>query len=213
MNRTLLVPVIAAAAAGAIALAGCSSSGSSGSAPASSNSTSMSTSTGSANQAAGKHNQADVTFATDMIPHHQQAVQMADMAATQATDAKVKSLAAAIKNAQDPEISTMTGWLKSWNAPVPTSSMSGMHMGGMHTGQGMMSDTDMANLSKATGAAFDRLWVTMMITHHEGAVAMAKTQLASGQYPSAKTLAQSIITSQNVEIQQMQTLLAQLPTS
>lgn len=208
MNRTLLAPVIAAAAA--ITLAGCSSSGSTGSAPTSSGSMSMPMSSGSTSQAAGQHNQADVTFATDMIPHHQQAVQMADMAATKATNAQVKSLAAAIKNAQDPEISSMTEWLTSWNAPVPTSSMSGMSMGRMNTGNGMMSDTEMANLTKTTGAAFDHLWVTMMITHHKGAVAMANTELATGQYPQAKALAQSISDSQAKEITSMRRILSRL---
>jgi uncharacterized protein (DUF305 family) len=82
-------------------------------------------------------------------------------------------------------------------------------MSGMSTG--MMSDADMASLDKATGATFDRMWVQMMISHHEGAVTMSKTELASGQYSGAETLAQSIIASQTAQISQLKNLEAQLP--
>ncbi len=86
----------------------------------------------SATPAVGAHNQADITFATEMIPHHRQAVQMADMALTQATNADVKTLAQAIKAAQDPEIVQMSGWLAGWQQPVPAASSSAMGgMGGM----------------------------------------------------------------------------------
>jgi uncharacterized protein (DUF305 family) len=166
----------------------------------------------SATPAVGAHNQADITFATEMIPHHRQAVQMADMALTQATKADVKTLAQAIKAAQDPEIVQMSGWLAGWQQPIPSSSTSGM--GGMdHTGTGMMSDADMTSLSKATGAAFDRMWVSMMIRHHQGAVSMATTEQSAGQNPDAKKLAQSIITSQTAQITQLTALLGKLPGS
>jgi uncharacterized protein (DUF305 family) len=158
---------------------------------------------------AGSHNSADVSFASDMIPHHSQALAMADMAISTASNPQVKALAVKIKAAQEPEIVTMTSWLKAWNQPVPSGSMSGMSgMGG--TGMGMMSDADMAALGKATGKAFDTMWVTMMIAHHEGAVSMSKTELASGQYAQAKTLAQSIISSQTAQIQQLKALEKQL---
>ena len=162
--------------------------------------------------ASGPHNQADFAFATDMIPHHTQAVQMSDMAATAATDTEVKTLAAAIKNAQDPEIAQMSGWLAGWGATVPTGSSMGMGTG-MGSGTGMMSDADMADLDKATGATFDRMWVTMMITHHQGAVAMAQTELADGENPDAQTLARSIVSSQAAQIAQLQTLLRTLPAA
>lgn len=78
---------------------------------------------------------------------------------------------------------------------------------------GMMSDADMAGLDKASGAAFDRMWVQMMTTHHQGALTMAHTELAGGQNPEAKALAQSIITNQTQQIQQLKTLLSALPAS
>jgi uncharacterized protein (DUF305 family) len=208
MNYRIAAVAAAAATVTALSACGSSSSQTSSNAPMSSMSASA-----SGTVASGPHNSADVTFATDMIPHHSQAVEMADMAISKATNADVKALAVKIKAAQDPEIVTMTGWLKAWNQPVPSSSMSGMSgMSGMSSSDstGMMSDADMASLDKATGKAFDTMWVTMMITHHQGAVSMSKTELASGQYAAGKTLAQSIITSQTAQIAQLQTLKTQL---
>ncbi|MGI8867287.1 MAG: DUF305 domain-containing protein [Mycobacteriales bacterium] len=158
--------------------------------------------------AAGPHNTQDVSFATDMIPHHAQAVTMAEMALTKATDPNVKKLAASIKAAQAPEIASMSGWLSGWGKPVPSGSMP-MHHGGMSM-PGMMSDDDMASLNKATGAAFDKLWLTQMIRHHQGAIMMARTEHADGQNPDAKTLARSISASQSREISQMTHLLSTL---
>lgn len=183
-----------------------------------------STSTAPAPSAAGTHNAADVTFATDMIPHHAQAVVMAGMAASTATNTDIKTLAAAIKAAQGPEIATMSGWLAGWGQTVPTSGghdmsamggSTGSSMGGSTAGGstgGMMSDQEMAGLGNATGGAFDRMWLQMMTRHHQGAVSMARTQLAAGQNPAATSLAQSIIDGQTAEIATMTRLLATLPS-
>jgi len=146
------------------------------------------------------HNVADVAFATDMIPHHTQAVEMADMALKAAVDPEVKALAQAIKGAQDPEIKTMTGWLTDWKSPVPGAGMGHSMSGG---GMGMMSDADMAALGKATGAEFDKMWVEMMTRHHTGAIQMANTELKDGQFGDAKALAQQIVTSQTAEVTKM----------
>ena len=159
-------------------------------------------------------NSADVEFATMMIPHHAQAITMSDTALKQATNPDVKALASTIKAAQSPEIKLMSGWLTAWGAPVPGndggSDMSGMGGMGDQSG-GMMSADEMAALGKATGPAFDRLWLKMMIRHHQGAVAMAKTALAKGKNPDALKLARSIITGQSAEITQMNSILSQLP--
>lgn len=182
------------------ALTGCSSSGST--TPTTSQSTS------SSNNAAAPHNAADVAFATEMIPHHAQAVEMANSAPTRAASPAVKSLAVQIKNAQDPEIKTMSGWLRSWGKPVPSTSMGQMQMG-----TGMMSGSDMSALGKASGASYDRMWVTLMVRHHQGAITMATTERTNGSDPAAKELAGKIITAQKGEITRMQTLLKQLPAS
>lgn len=163
--------------------------------------------------ASGPHNQADVRFATDMIPHHSQAVAMAEMAATKATNSQVKMLAADIKAAQDPEMTQMAGWLTGWGQPVPGSWISGVDHNSMSSGMGMMSDGDMSTLDVASGAGFDRMWVEMMVQHHTGAVEMAKTELSGGQNTDAKTLAQSIVTSQTAQITQLQAVLSTLPTT
>ena len=209
MKRPLTA--IATAAAGLLVLAACSSTshtmspGSMSTMPMTATSSPAVTPEGGATPATGPHSQADVTFATDMIPHHRQAVQMADMALSQATNSDVTALAQAIKAAQDPEITQMSGWLTGWKQPVPSASTSSMAgMGGMdHTGTGMMSDADMTSLGNASGATFDRMWVTMMIQHHQGAITMAKTEQTTGQNPDAKALAQSIITNQSAQITQL----------
>lgn len=162
-------------------------------------------------QSAADRNRADVTFATGMIPHHGQAIAMADMAVKQANNSQVKRLAAEIKAAQGPEITTLSGWLKAWGAPVPSASMSAGHDMGGHGGMtGMMSAAEMQQLEAASGAAFDKLWLHMMIKHHQGAIEMAKTELATGQNQPAKALAQSISTSQAKEIATMQALVSSL---
>ncbi len=143
-----------------------------------------------------------------MIPHHGQAVIMGEMATSKATNPQVKSLAAAIKAAQGPEIATMRGWLAGWGQPVPPPTgghdMSGMGSAGM---TGMMTDQEMQQLSSAAGAAFDRMWLQMMIKQHQGAVTMSQAELANGQNGDATQLAQAIIDAQNKEIDTMTALL------
>lgn len=162
---------------------------------------------GNSASSSAAHNAADVAFATDMIPHHMQAVEMADMALAAAVDPEVKALAQAIKGAQDPEIQTMTGWLTDWKVPVPGTGMGHSMSGG---GMGMMSDTEMAALGKATGTAFDKMWVDMMTRHHTGAIEMANTEIMNGQYTDAKALAQRIVTSQTAEVTKMTAIAKRL---
>ncbi len=162
---------------------------------------------GSATPSSAAFNDADVAFAQGMIPHHTQAVEMADLATTRASAAKVKDLAVRIKAAQGPEIATMTTWLKSWNKPVTASG--GMDMGGSTgSGMGMMSAADMKSLTASTGTAFDKMFLTMMVEHHKGAIGMANTERATGKSADAKTLADTIVTGQQAEIDEMNKLLA-----
>jgi uncharacterized protein (DUF305 family) len=140
-----------------------------------------------------RHNSADVMFAQMMIPHHQQAIEMADLAPSRASNAEIKKLATQIKNAQGPEIQTMTSWLKSWGEPTAAS-------GGMSMGEGMMSDADMAKLKAAKGMDFDMMFAQMMIAHHNGAISMARDEIKNGQNTEAKKLARQIISTQSAEI-------------
>lgn len=169
--------------------------------------TGASTGAASASAAAGFDDD-DVMFAQMMIPHHQQAVQMSELADGRAQDPQVKQLAAQIKAAQAPEIATMTGWLNAWGRPVPSGSPAAGHMD--HGMPGMMSDADMAKLKAASGTEFDRQFVTMMIAHHEGAITMAKEEIASGVSAEAKAMAQQIVTAQQGEIDVMNKILARL---
>jgi uncharacterized protein (DUF305 family) len=160
-------------------------------------------------------NEADVVFASMMIPHHAQAISMADTALKQATDPKVKALAPKIKAAQGPEIERMSAWLTGWGAPVPApdagSEMAGMEGMGDQTG-GMMSAKEITTLDNATGSAFDRMWLQMMVKHHQGAVDMAETALDEGANPEAKKLARSIIDGQSAEISEMNAMLSEIPS-
>ncbi|MFI8497111.1 DUF305 domain-containing protein [Streptomyces sp. NPDC085524] len=155
----------------------------------------------------GQQNAADVAFAKGMIPHHRQAVEMADLAASRAGSAEVKQLAEQIKKAQDPEIKTLSGWLASWGEQVPAEGAmdhSGHGAGG--TG-GMMTAEEMDRLEKASGKDFDTAFMQLMIKHHDGAVAMARTEKADGAFPEAKAMADAIISSQTAEIDRMKGLL------
>lgn len=162
--------------------------------------TSPTTSSTSENADAGQ--KGDVMFAQMMIPHHQQAVEMADQALQKDASPKVTELAQQIKAAQGPEIETMTKWLQEWKAPMPAEEGHGGHGGG-----GMMADGDMKDLSAASGPAFDEMWLTMMIEHHEGAVDMARDVLKTTSNPEVKELAQAIVDGQNKEIATMKALL------
>ncbi|MFI9771633.1 DUF305 domain-containing protein [Streptomyces sp. NPDC052415] len=192
---------VSAAATAALVLAACGGNGS-GSAHNGHKAASPSASA-SAPAQQGDHNAADTAFAKGMIPHHRQAIEMADLAATRAESAEVKKLAEEIKKAQDPEIKTLSGWLTSWGEQVPAEGEGHEE----HDMSGMMTAEEMKQLESASGKTFDTAFLTMMIKHHEGAVAMAKTEQAKGTYQPAKDMAGQIITSQSAEIARMNTLL------
>ncbi|MFF8913189.1 DUF305 domain-containing protein [Streptomyces sp. NPDC015032] len=165
----------------------------------------------------GAFNDADVKFAQQMIPHHQQAVDMAKLADGRAADSEIKELAAAIEKAQDPEINTMKGWLTSWGKPLAESSSSPAmgDMPGMDHGSdggsgmpGMMSGKDMSDLEAAKGKEFDKQFAQLMIGHHEGAVTMAEDERKNGANADAKKLAGAVVTAQTAEIEQMNKIIA-----
>ena len=154
------------------------------------------------------HNAGDVTFAQQMIPHHSQALDMAKLVPSRSTNTKVLDLASRIEKAQDPEIRQMRSWLTAWGAGMP--GMTQEPMPGMSGSMpGMMSDADLKQLQAAKGAEFDKMWLDMMIKHHQGAIDMAKTELTKGGNADAKALAQKIIDAQQTEITEMQGLLKQ----
>ncbi|MEU9060972.1 DUF305 domain-containing protein [Streptomyces sp. NPDC048430] len=200
IRRTALV---AAAGVAALVLAACGGEGGHdmGSMGGSSSSPSA-----AASSEAGDHNAADVSFAKEMIQHHRQAVEMAELADTRAASEGTKELAAKIKGAQGPEIKTMSGWLTSWGEEVPAD-MSGMGHDMASSMPGMMTSEDMDKLEGAKGAEFDTQFAEMMIKHHEGAIEMAETEKADGTYGPAKKLADEVVKAQTAEIEQMNTML------
>lgn len=198
--RTTLI--LTAALAAAVSLAACSSSESGGSMNGMNHS-----STPTSTSATDIFTAADVTFVTGMIPHHTQAVAMAEtLLKKTGIDPAVTALAVKIKAEQAPEITEMTSWLTAWNVPSSSgSSMPGMDMG---MGTGMMSNADMTALDSASGLAASKLFLSQMIQHHEGAIGMATTENKAGKNAGALTLAAGIISSQSAEISTMKKLLS-----
>ena len=148
---------------------------------------------------------ADVMFAQMMIPHHEQAIELADIALdpTVEAGAEVKALATEVKAAQDPEVEMMTAMLEAWGEPTYLDE--GMDHSSMMSG--MVSADDMAELETLRGADFDRAWLEAMIAHHEGAIEMANDVIEKGDDVAAADLARTIIEGQTAEIERMKTLL------
>lgn len=197
MTRKILVGTALAVLTLGAVLTGCSNTAT-GTGPATNSTT--------APAGQGGHNQADVTFAQQMIPHHRQAVAMANLVPNHTTNPQVTGLARGIRDAQAPEIQQMSHWLTTWGAPTSMPGGDSMPaMPGMNHGSspGMMTDADMAKLQTLNGTAFDHMWLQMMIRHHQGAIQMAGTEQAHGTDTGAVALAKKIITTQQAEITEM----------
>ena len=137
----------------------------------------------------------DIMFAEMMIPHHEQAVEMAELAFENTTNSDVLALAEQISGAQEPEIEQM----KSWPGVDATG-----HAG--HTMAGMLDAKEMEKLRNSTGEEFDRLFLEGMIKHHEGAIDMAE-MISDSTNSEVANLGKSIIASQRAEIEAMRALL------
>ncbi|MCX2184549.1 DUF305 domain-containing protein [Streptomyces sp. SKN60] len=201
--------VTGAVAAAGLLLAACGGSGDgdsmSGMDHGGKTSASASASAG-AGSSAGSFNDADVMFAQMMIPHHEQALAMAELADGRAEDAEIKKIVGAIEKAQDPEIRKMKSWLKAWGRPEAMEG--GGHAG--HSMAGMMSGAEMKELAAAKGRDFDRRFAELMIAHHEGAVSMAKSEQQGGADPEARKVADDVVRTQAAEIAQLKQILARL---
>jgi uncharacterized protein (DUF305 family) len=156
--------------------------------------------------ASADFNDADVMFAQMMIPHHEQAIEMSDIALDPTTGAgeDVLALARQIKDAQDPEIAQMTALLTSWGQPL----MMDSSMDHSTMMSGMLSADELNELSSLRGSAFDTAWLLAMIAHHEGALEMAVDVQKSGKNAEVQILAAEIIAGQEAEITFMRTLLS-----
>ncbi len=148
-------------------------------------------------------NDADVMFAQMMIPHHQQAIAMSDIALdpNSQASAAIIALATQIKGAQDPEISQMKNLLTDWGKSMEMGSMA--HSSMM---SGMLSLEEMDTLGQLKGAEFDKTWAKGMIAHHEGAIAMANEVLANGKNSEILALANAVVSGQSAEIKTLKPL-------
>lgn len=232
MNTKRMLVAIGSATAVVALVAGCTSDDSDGTTATSATTSVSASATGTAEQG-GPHNQADVAYVQMMIPHHEQAVEMAELVPSRSGSPDVVALATQIEEAQAPEIEQMEGWLKAWGAPEPSAVQSpGTATGSGHDdmdhgttvpddmmpddtmpddmetgGHGMMTADQMQALENATGAEFDRMWLEMMIEHHRGAVTSSEEILNTGESEQVRQLAQQIVASQQAEIAQMESLL------
>ncbi|MFD3163413.1 DUF305 domain-containing protein [Herpetosiphon sp. NSE202] len=138
----------------------------------------------------------DLQFLDGMIEHHRGAIAMAKDAQTQASDPRVQELAKQIIVAQEPEITQLQAWRKAWFGDAPASDLSALHMGSMDVPAGSES--------------YDRRFLSAMISHHDGAIAMAQSIKASTQRSELKTFADTVIAAQTAENQQMQSWLQEI---
>ena len=211
-----IATAVAAGAAAAIALAACSPPNEQASTVSATTSSmpmsghdmsghSMPGMSGSSTSAApaATFNDADVMFLQMMYPHHAQAVEMAKLVPTRSQNQQVKDLAAAIEKAQAPEMQQMTTLLAGFGKPAPSATMS-------HSMPGLMTPQQMTELTGLSGAAFDKMWLQMMVEHHQGAITMANDELKNGTNADAKKMAESIVTTQQAEITTMNGMLAKM---
>ncbi len=162
------------------------------------------------------YTEADVRFMSGMIGHHAQAIVMANMAPTHGANSRVRTLAERIINAQQDEIASMQTWLKDHNQPVPPADSHGamMPMAGMDHSvlmPGMLTSAQMAQLDRARGPEFDRLFLTFMIQHHRGAVSMVETLFntqGAAQDERVFKLASDVHVDQATEIDRMERMIA-----
>lgn len=203
--RRLAAPTIALALIASLAACGSGDSSTTNSSPT--NAPSVDSSNGSvASVASVALNAADIEFAQGMIAHHEQAIEMAEIALDPnlGASADVVDLATRIKGAQDPEVELMTGWLTAAGEPVAMDESDGHDMSSM---EGMMTAEQMDTMAAKTGPDFDRMWLEMMIAHHEGAISQSRTVKANGSNADVLALADTIINAQQDEITEMQALL------
>lgn len=158
----------------------------------------------------GGYTEADVRFMQGMIEHHAQALRMTALVGGRAASRELTALAERIEIAQRSEIGLMEGWLRARLEEVPSVGRPGHHGGPM---PGMLTEAQFAELERARGAEFDRLFCTYMIHHHTGALRMVERLLAGkgGVEPEIRRFAAHVDSDQRIEIGRMREMLASMP--
>jgi uncharacterized protein (DUF305 family) len=168
-------------------------------------------SSGSAAEDTQSFNNADQKFVQEMIPHHEQAVVMSEMVGNVEVSGETAALATDIIGAQAREIESMKNFLSEWGVEFnPNSDPHAGHMMSADESHGMMTDEELAELEDSSGINFEKMWLTMMRVHHEGAIKMATTVIADGKDARVKVLAEAIISKQQKEIELIDSLLAKV---
>jgi uncharacterized protein (DUF305 family) len=154
---------------------------------------------------------ADARFYQDMIVHHAQALVMVRSVVPELTDPQVKGLALRIGDEQEPEIGAMAAWLTGRGQSVPPEATNpNLTDHGSHSMPGMATEADLRRLAAATGPDADRLFLTLMIRHHQGAIAMVDEHLAGAVDERVAETADDISVTQTKQIGQMREMLERL---
>ncbi|CAA0124749.1 Uncharacterised protein [Mycolicibacterium vanbaalenii] len=159
------------------------------------------------------YNADDVSFATNMVTHHKQAIDLSKLVPERSENPELAALANQIAAVQQPEINIMNVFLVQWNENPEAASDTGEdgsaegHAGHGQPMQGMVDDATMTKLESLRGTEFDRLWLESMISHHQGAVEMAKAEIAHGKNVDAIAMAKTMVATQEAEIVQMKQML------
>ena len=175
-----------------MALAGCSKDGSMGM-----------DHEGHSSEASGDLSSDEIMFLQMMIPHHQQAIDISDLAITKSADAELLALAKSIRDEQAAEIVTMKAWLDAAGADLDPGHSMGHGMGGM------LGDSELAALKAATGKSFDLLWLKGMTGHHDGAIDMA-AMIENATNADIKSFGQAIVSSQSEQNKAMAAMLKRM---
>jgi len=154
-------------------------------------------------QAAGDLSSDEVMFLQMMIPHHQQAIDISDLALTKSADSELLALAKNIRDEQAAEIVTMKAWLDAAGADLE------MDHGASHSMDGMLNDSELAALDKASGKNFDVLWLKAMTGHHTGAIDMA-TMIKNAKNAEIKSFGQGIVASQSAQNKAMAAMIKRM---
>lgn len=154
------------------------------------------------------HNAADVAFARNMIPHHQQGVELAAMVPDRSTNHDLRVIAAHIGADQQAEIATLNQLLAQWHEDAHPAGGGHADHEAMPMMTGMVDQGTLDHLKSLDGAAFDTLWARSMINHHQGAVSMAQDEIAHGQSADAIHVATLIVEAQQREISTMTHLIS-----
>jgi uncharacterized protein (DUF305 family) len=152
----------------------------------------------------GSFNTADVVFAQDMVLRKSQAVTVATLVSGRTENAQIIDLGQRITTTREPEIEDLTSWLTVWGQEMPD------EVTDMTLSRGMLTDEDLRALEAASGAAFERMFLDLMIEHDVGALESTLTENTSGLYPPALRMATSTADRQVEEIGEMQRLLTDL---